>query len=99
MGMSLAATYRDVSQEFRFEAMSGSSSWRPEQPFNALPLLPPAAVLDSKAVLKRRIAARAALAELKQVAELLPNQAVLINTFPLLEAKDSSETCSWSSTT
>ena len=33
----------------------------------------------------------AALAELKQAAELIPNQAMLINTIPLLEAKDSSE--------
>lgn len=35
--------------------------------------------------------ARAALAELKQAAELIPNQAVLINTLPLLEAQASSE--------
>jgi Fic family protein len=28
---------------------------------------------------------------LKQAAELIPNQAMLINTIPLLEAKDSSE--------
>jgi len=32
-----------------------------------------------------------ALAELKQAAELIPNQTMLINTIPLLEAKDSSE--------
>jgi Fic family protein len=31
------------------------------------------------------------LAELKQAAELIPDQAMLINTIPLLEAKDSSE--------
>jgi Fic family protein len=42
-------------------------------------------------VLKACIEARAALAELKQAAELIPNQAMLINTIPLLEAKDSSE--------
>ena len=67
------------------------SVWRPAEPFNALPLLPPAAELDSKAILKRCIAARAALAELKQAAALIPNQAVLINTLPLLEAQASSE--------
>jgi Fic family protein len=47
--------------------------------------------LETKLVLKRCIEARAALAELKQAAELIPNQAMLINTLPLLEAKDSSE--------
>ena len=65
--------------------------WRPEEPFNALPLLPPAPELETKAVLKRCISARAALAGLKQAAELIPNQAVLINTLPLLEAQASSE--------
>ena len=65
--------------------------WRPQEPFNALPLLPPKVDLETKAILKHCIAARAALAELKQAAELIPNQAVLINTLPLLEAQASSE--------
>jgi Fic family protein len=63
----------------------------PGRPYNNLPSLPPKKELDSKAVLKACIPARAALAELKQAAELLPNQTILINTLPLLEAKDSSE--------
>lgn len=66
-------------------------AWRPELPHNSLPALPPAQELESRAVLKACIVARAALAELKQAAELIPNQAMLINTIPLLEAKDSSE--------
>ena len=66
-------------------------SWHPEKPYNDLPILPPAIDLETKAVLKRCISARAALAELKQAAELIPNQAMLINTLPILEAKDSSE--------
>lgn len=65
--------------------------WRADKPWNQLPPLPPAAELETKAVLKQCIMARAALAELKQVAELIPNQTMLINTIPLLEAKDSSE--------
>ena len=65
--------------------------WRADVPYNSLPTLPPAADLESKAVLKACISARAALAELKQAAELIPNQTMLINTIPLLEAKDSSE--------
>ena len=65
--------------------------WQADKPYNELPPLPPAAELETRAVLKRCVEARAALAELKQAAELIPNQAVLINTIPLLEAKDSSE--------
>ena len=68
-----------------------TSAWRPDQPYNALPLLPPHGELESKVVLKQCITARAALAELKRAAELIPNQAVLINTLPLLEARASSE--------
>lgn len=65
--------------------------WHPDHPYNALPLLPPSQEIETRAVLKRCITARAALAELKQAAELIPNQDMLINTLPLLEAKDSSE--------
>ena len=68
-----------------------ASVWRAHEPWNQLPRLPPAAELETKAVLKQCITARAALAELKQAAELIPNQTMLINTLPLLEAKDSSE--------
>lgn len=65
--------------------------WHPEQPFNDLPQLPPGVDLETRPILKQCIAARAALAELKQAAELIPNQGVLINTLPLLEAQASSE--------
>jgi Fic family protein len=67
------------------------AAWQPDRPYNQLPPLPPGYELESKAVLRACITARAALAELKQAAELIPNQAMLINTIPLLEAKDSSE--------
>ena len=66
-------------------------SWHPEKPYNDLPLLPPGIELETKTILKACISARTALAELKQAAELIPNQTMLINTLPLLEAKDSSE--------
>ena len=65
--------------------------WRADQPYNDLPPLPPAAELETRPVLKQCIVARAALAELKQAAELIPNQGVLINALPLLEAQASSE--------
>ena len=67
------------------------TDWRPDQPYNDLPPLPPAAEVETHRVLKQCIAARAALAELKQAAELIPNQGVLINALPLLEAQASSE--------
>jgi Fic family protein len=71
--------------------MTQQDPWQPEQPYNKMPLLPPEQELETAPVLKACIKARAALAELKQAGELLPNQALLINLLPLLEAKDSSE--------
>jgi len=66
-------------------------TWSPDKPYNNLPLLPPKKDVESKSILKACIPARAALAELKQAAELLPNQELLTNLLPILEAKDSSE--------
>jgi len=62
-----------------------------EKPYNGLPLLPPKVDIESKEILKKCISARTALAELKQAGELIPNQSVLINSIPLLEAQMSSE--------
>ena len=59
--------------------------------YNELRPLPPRADIESRAVLKACITARAAVAELKEAGRLLPNQDVLINTIPLLEARASSE--------
>jgi Fic family protein len=66
-------------------------NWRPDRPYNDLPVLPPGVDVETKAVLKRCTEARAALAELKQAARRIPNQTVLINSIPLLEAQDSTE--------
>ena len=64
----------------------------PKLPYNDLPLLPPPTDrIETKDILKKCIAARVALAELKQAAELIPNSAVLVNALPLLEARASSE--------
>lgn len=67
------------------------TTWRADAPYDGLPTLPPTADLESREVLRRTIAARAALAELKQAAGLIPNQAMLITALPLLEARASSE--------
>lgn len=55
------------------------------------PTLPIAQDLETKAVLKKAIAANTALARLNGVTALIPNQTVLINSLVLQEAKDSSE--------
>ena len=66
-------------------------SWNPETPYNQLPALPPELEqIETRRVLKSCIAARAALAELKTAGELLPDQGLLVNLLPMLEAKDSS---------
>lgn len=52
--------------------------------------LPPSAEIESKAVLRQAAQAHRYLAELKGVSKTIPNQSILINTLPLLEAKDSS---------
>lgn len=65
--------------------------WPSIQPYNELPVLPPLVEVESRAVLKACIAARAAVAELKAAGQLIPNQGVLINSIPLLEAQASSE--------
>jgi len=67
-----------------------SSSFDPHRPFNDLPALPPRVDLETRAVLKMCVSARAKLAALKEAAALIPNQDVLINSIPLREAKDSS---------
>jgi Fic family protein len=67
------------------------NDWRPDGPYNDLPKLPPATELETKVILKQCVTARAALAELKQAALLIPNPAILINTLTLLEARASSE--------
>jgi Fic family protein len=65
--------------------------WKSTLPYKELPMLPPAAEMETRAVLKQCITARAALAELKLAAELIPNPSILISTLPLLEARASSE--------
>jgi Fic family protein len=54
------------------------------------PLLPLSVDLETRPVLKKLATAHRALAELKGAAGLVPNEAILINTLSLQEAKDSS---------
>jgi len=66
-------------------------SFDPEKPFNDLPLLPPKAEIETKTTLKKAISANKALAELKGMGDTIPNQAILVNSIILQEAKASSE--------
>lgn len=62
----------------------------PTKPFNRLPLLPPR-IDFSKKIFHKTIEANKALAELKGLAGIIPNQAIILNSLILREAKDSSE--------
>lgn len=66
-------------------------TWHPDDPFDGLPLLPPAGEVETKRVLKATIEARDVLARLDAHARALPNPEMLINIIPLLEAQASSE--------
>ncbi|MEN8170873.1 MAG: Fic/DOC family N-terminal domain-containing protein [Pseudomonadota bacterium] len=61
-----------------------------EIPLQNLPF-PNEEELESRAVLKKAALANRYLAELKGIAATIPNEAILINTLTLQEAKDSSE--------
>jgi Fic family protein len=55
-----------------------------------IPTLPLAEDVETKAILKKATQAHIALAELNGVAETIPNEAIILNTLSLQEAKDSS---------
>jgi Fic family protein len=63
----------------------------PKIPYDDLPALPPAQDLETKEILKLCTSARVALEGLRQMGKTIPNEGVLINTIPLLEAQASSE--------
>ncbi len=66
--------------------------YNPKKSYNELRSLPPPEDLWSTVdVWKRESSARAALFELKGLANIMPNQAILINALILQEARDSSE--------
>jgi Fic family protein len=67
-----------------------TSGFVPGKPYNDLPPIPPADVLETVPVLRKCVGAGRALAGLKEAAHLIPNQDVLINSIPLREARDSS---------
>ncbi len=84
--MSTISTYQiDMSKQYMTMAFD------PSKPFNDLPPLPPTGETESRRALKACVEARAALAALQGAGNLIPNQAMLINSIPTLEAQASSE--------
>lgn len=65
-------------------------AYDPNVPYNDLPLLPPSTPVETPAVLKKAISAARALGELKGLGRTIPNQAMLVDSLVLQEAKDSS---------
>src|SRR5436190_977134 len=63
----------------------------PARPYNELPRLPPVGDMETRNILRACIQARAAVAALKEAGHLIPNQSILINMLPILEARASSE--------
>jgi len=60
------------------------------EPLSKLPILPLGLDLESKQVLKKLSSTHRALAELKGVVKSIPQEAILLHTLALQEAKDSS---------
>jgi Fic family protein len=89
--VSIFIDFIDMSRHHVDAVDMTTNSFHADVPFNDLPRLPPAVDLESRAILKACIPARAALAELNATADLIPNPTILINTLPVLEARASSE--------
>jgi Fic family protein len=62
-----------------------------QKPYNNLPNLPPSQDLETVPILKRCIDAASALAELKGMGDVIPNQDLVIRSIGLQEARVSSE--------
>ena len=68
------------------------NDFKSDIPYNDLPLLPPDTnKIETIRILKQENRSRSAIAELKGIANIIPNQSILINAIILQEAKDSSE--------
>jgi cell filamentation protein, protein adenylyltransferase len=89
MDMSTACPYA-ADMVKKSNKLPTSGQFDPAKPYNALPPIPPADVLETIPVLRKCVGAGRALAGLKEAAQLIPNQDVLINSIPLREARDSS---------
>jgi len=63
----------------------------PDEPFNNLPILPPAKDIETRSILRKAAACARAVGELKGIGYTIPNQAILIDSLILQEAQASTE--------
>jgi len=77
-----------MPQNIKTEIEQNTSNYTPN---NDLALLPPSSDIETKAILRKAITANRALADLKNKADHLTNQDILISSIVLTEARDSSE--------
>lgn len=66
-------------------------SFNRDTPYNSLPELPPSGQIESIDILKKCISVTRSLAELKDLGKSIPNQAILIDSIVMQEARFSSE--------
>lgn len=66
-------------------------TWDPQVAYNDSPLLPPQGFKESPEIFRQTTKSRVALEGLRQAVNLIPNNEILIQTIPILEAKSSSE--------
>ena len=72
--------------------MGHMNKFDPEKPYNNLPFIPPLPdKYESIKLWKQESFARSAIAELKGIANIIPNQSILINAIVIQESQDSSE--------
>ena len=71
--------------------MTKRARFDPNTPWNEIPVLPPAADIESNDILRACISASSELAKANALVKMLPNEAVLVHALPLQEARRSSE--------
>ncbi|WP_455005934.1 Fic family protein [Corynebacterium propinquum] len=89
--MSIFRLKIDITHQYVYSFDMSSTTFDPNRPFNELPPLPPAQVVETVPVLKAIIAAKEKLAELRTACQLIPNPEILTSTIPLREARASTE--------
>ena len=71
--------------------MTTRARFNPNTPWNDIPKLPPATDIESRDILRACISASSELAKVNALVKMLPNEAVLVHTLPVQEARRSSE--------
>ena len=81
-----------LTNKTNIQIIGHMKTFNSNEPNINLPLLPPkSSLIETISILKQENKAVSAIAELKGIANIIPNQAILINAIVLQEAKDSSE--------